>query len=185
MRIRALLQFPRILFPHRYATESSKKGQRKGKKESEGKESKERWLEILEILRFLLPNSRLKGKSELTAEDRFKHSVQEIVSLKEHLSIKTELTRRSQSACATAKAKMRETVEKLEEERDDKRAISADLTRQYKSMQNQLEVHVQHLEATVAQLRQDLSEKKPKGLTVNSNLSMRTLATIIRTHTLI
>ncbi|XP_065842729.1 dynein regulatory complex protein 12-like isoform X2 [Oscarella lobularis] len=127
-----------------------KKGKGKGKKKAKGKKAKK------------------DGKSELTAEDRFKHSVQEIVSLKEHLSIKTELTRRSQSACATAKAKMRETVEKLEEERDDKRAISADLTRQYKSMQNQLEVHVQHLEATVAQLRQDLSLTRAQLETVTS-----------------
>ena len=59
---------------------------------------------------------------------------------------------------------MRETEDKLDEERLLKREISSDLTRQYKSMQSQLEVHVQHLEATVAQLRQELGKVVITGM---------------------
>lgn len=73
-------------------------------------------------------------------------------------AVKSEVSRRAQSTCEHVKVKMRDTEARLDDERLSKREISSDLTRQYKSMQNQLEVHVQHLEATVAQLRQDLGE---------------------------
>ena len=73
-------------------------------------------------------------------------------------AVKTEVGRRAASTCEMVKMKMRETEDKLDEERLTKRDISSDLTRQYKSMQNQLEIHIQHLEATVSQLRQELGD---------------------------
>jgi chromosome segregation ATPase len=94
----------------------------------------------------------------MTVEDRYKQSVQEVWSLKEQLAVTSEVSRRAQGTCELVKAKMHETEDKLDEERLLKREISSDLTRQYKSMQTQLEVHVHHLEATVTQLRQELAE---------------------------
>jgi chromosome segregation ATPase len=113
----------------------------------------------------------------MTVEDRYKQSVQEVWSLKEQLAVTSEVSRRAQGTCELVKAKMHETEDKLDEERLLKREISSDLTRQYKSMQTQLEVHVHHLEATVTQLRQELG-KLISEMKLNLSYGIRSLVLV-------
>ncbi|KAI1893776.1 hypothetical protein AGOR_G00127150 [Albula goreensis] len=89
-------------------------------------------------------------------EQKYKRSVLDVEVLKEHLVLRREVARQAQANSEELKSRMKELEQKLHEEREDKRDINADLTRQYKSMKTDLEVKVQKLDAEVTTLRKQL-----------------------------
>eukprot|EP00795_Rhopilema_esculentum_P016578 gene16578-8001_t len=95
-------------------------------------------------------------KDELSIEDKYKKTMFEIESLKEHLAMRTEIARRAQSKSEDMKEKMLEAKETIQSEKQIKLEISADLTRQYKTMQTELTLRVHTLEKRVALLQDKL-----------------------------
>ncbi|CAK8675933.1 dynein regulatory complex protein 12-like [Clavelina lepadiformis] len=99
-----------------------------------------------------------KGKKdEAKEEDKFKKTAREIEILKDHLAHRNEIARRSQAAAVDAREKCNQAEDLLKEQQNEQKNISADLTRQYKTMQTELGIHVHQLEAEVGHLRQQLS----------------------------
>lgn len=96
-------------------------------------------------------------KTELTIEDKYKKTMQEIECLKDELGMRTEIARRSKDVADRMKDKMRSAKEEVEVEQQRKLDISSDLTRQYKTMQSEMALRIHMLEQTVSKLRDSLS----------------------------
>lgn len=96
-------------------------------------------------------------KTELTIEDKYKRTMEEIECLKVELATRTEHSRRNRDMSARMKEKMLEAKDEVEQEQQDKMDISSDLTRQYKMMQSELCLKIHILEQSVASLRSQLS----------------------------
>lgn len=109
-------------------------------------------------------SGKAKGKkkkpddTELTLEDKYKKTLDEIDALKDQLANRKELMRRAQCGSDDFKQKMKVMEGDIEEHKDDQRAISADMTRQYKTMQTEMRLHVHTLETQLTQTRQVLSK---------------------------
>nr|CAB3228223.1 coiled-coil domain-containing protein 153-like [Phallusia mammillata] len=99
-----------------------------------------------------------KGKKdEAKEEDKFKKTVREIEILKDHLAHRNEIARRSQAAAADATQKLREAESQMSEQKLVQKDVSADLTRQYKTMQTEMGIRLHQLEAEVSHLQQQLT----------------------------
>jgi len=98
-----------------------------------------------------------KDDAQLELEDKYKRTMDEINALKDHLAIRRELTRRAKSASVDAARKAEDTEKELQEHRDDQRAINADMTRQYKTMQTEMGLRIHQLETELGRTRTELS----------------------------
>jgi len=98
-----------------------------------------------------------KDDATLELEDKYKRTMDEINALKDHLSIRREFTRRAKSASADMAKKMDETNKELEEHKEDQKAINADMTRQYKTMQTEMGLRIHQLETELGRTRTQLS----------------------------
>ena len=96
-------------------------------------------------------------KTELTVEDKYKRTMEEIESLKVELATRTEHARRSRDMSARMEERMHAAQAEVVQEKEDKRDISTDLTRQYKMMQSELGLKIHILEQTVTTLRSQLA----------------------------
>ncbi|XP_028401693.1 coiled-coil domain-containing protein 153-like [Dendronephthya gigantea] len=96
-------------------------------------------------------------KTELTVEDKYKRTMEEIESLKVELATRTEHARRSREMSARMEERMHEAEADVKQEQEDKRDISTDLTRQYKMMQSELGLKIHILEQTVTTLQSQLA----------------------------
>lgn len=96
-------------------------------------------------------------KEEFTIEDKYKKTLMEVESLKEHLAMRTEIARRAQSKAEDINEKMFQAKETINVEKQDKLEISADLTRQYKTMQTELTLRIHNLEQHVSILKDQLA----------------------------
>eukprot|EP00794_Sanderia_malayensis_P010815 gene10815-11970_t len=96
-------------------------------------------------------------KDELNIEEKYKKTLFEIESMKEHLAMRTDLARRAQSKSEEMKEKMLKAKDTIEAEKQNKLEISADLTRQYKTMQTELTLRVHNLEKHLAILQDQLT----------------------------
>ncbi|XP_032229085.2 coiled-coil domain-containing protein 153 [Nematostella vectensis] len=96
-------------------------------------------------------------KTELTIEDKYKRTLEEIECLKDELATRTELTRRARDTAERMKGKMLEAKEEVGTEQQNKLDISSDLTRQYKTMQSEMALRIHMLEQTVTKLRGQLA----------------------------
>jgi len=114
-----------------------------------------------------MPPKAKKGKGkkkkkdvneELTIEEKYKKTLFEIESLKEHLALRTDLARRAQSKSENMREKMLEAKETIQSEQQTKLEISADLTRQYKTMQTELTMRIQTQEKHIEILQERLSQ---------------------------
>ena len=65
------------------------------------------------------------------------------------LAHRNEIARRSQATAADARQKILKTQALLEEQKDNQKDVSADLTRQYKTMQTEMGIKVRQLETEV------------------------------------
>ncbi|KAL5491509.1 hypothetical protein EMCRGX_G016808 [Ephydatia muelleri] len=98
--------------------------------------------------------------AELSLEEQYLRTVQEMGSLKDRLAEHQELARRSRASEELMKEQVVEAKAIVEEEKLCKREVAFDLTRQYKSMKEQLESKVEYLEAQIFKLRAELDSTK-------------------------
>jgi len=96
-------------------------------------------------------------KTELTVEEKYKRTMDEIEVLKDELAARTELSRRSRDASEKMKEKMMAAKDEVDKEQQNKLDISSDLTRQYKTMQSEMALRIHVLEQTVVKLRDQLA----------------------------
>ncbi|XP_015192897.2 dynein regulatory complex protein 12 isoform X2 [Lepisosteus oculatus] len=102
-----------------------------------------------------------KGKAKKRGEEdgleeKYRRSALDVAVLKGHLALRHEVARQSQASGQELQARVGTLERELSKEREDKRDISADLTRQYKTMQTELGVRVHQLEG----LCQDALQKE-------------------------
>ncbi|XP_006642232.2 dynein regulatory complex protein 12 isoform X1 [Lepisosteus oculatus] len=102
-----------------------------------------------------------KGKAKKRGEEdgleeKYRRSALDVAVLKGHLALRHEVARQSQASGQELQARVGTLERELSKEREDKRDISADLTRQYKTMQTELGVRVHQLEGEVSRLRKQL-----------------------------
>jgi len=98
-----------------------------------------------------------KDDAQLELDDKYKRTMDEINSLKDHLAIRREFTRRAKSASSDMARRMEEAEKELEEHREDQKAINADMTRQYKTMQTEMSMRIYQLETELGRTRTQLS----------------------------
>ncbi|RXM96159.1 Coiled-coil domain-containing protein 153 [Acipenser ruthenus] len=103
-----------------------------------------------------------KGKRKKTSDgnelqEKYKRSTLDVAVLKEHLALRRDVARQAQACSHSLKSRLAVLEQELDEEREDKKDINADLTRQYKSMQMETGVRVHQLEIEVSRLRQQLA----------------------------
>lgn len=90
-------------------------------------------------------------------QEKYKRSTLDVAVLKEHLALRRDVARQAQACSHSLKSRLAVLEQELDEEREDKKDINADLTRQYKSMQMETGVRVHQLEIEVSRLRQQLA----------------------------
>ncbi|XP_041090720.1 coiled-coil domain-containing protein 153 isoform X1 [Polyodon spathula] len=81
-----------------------------------------------------------KGKKKKTSDDnglqeKYKRSTLDVAVLKQHLALRRDVVRQAQACSHNLKSRLAVLEQELDEEREDKKDINADLTRQYKTMQ--------------------------------------------------
>lgn len=110
-----------------------------------------------------MPPKKKKGKKkkkkddgELTIEDKYNKTLEEIEALKDHLSTRKELARRSQSTSEEWRSRMQEAQGTLHEFKDDAKSVSADMTRQYKTMQTEMGLSIHQLQTELERTRKQL-----------------------------
>ncbi|XP_038066290.1 coiled-coil domain-containing protein 153-like [Patiria miniata] len=99
-----------------------------------------------------------KNDAELTIEDKYKKTMNEIEALKDHLAIRKQLARRSDAHSEEWKLRMKIAQEDLDQQKEDQRDVTSDMTRQYKTMQTEMGVRVHHLEADLAKTKAQLAK---------------------------
>jgi len=100
---------------------------------------------------------KAKKKDVPADEDKFKRTEKEIVLVKDRLALQTEISRRASSVASVARVDLHEAEKKLWQQKVHEKDISAELSRQYKTMQTEMAIQVRQLEAEVSHLRQQLS----------------------------
>ncbi|ELT97463.1 hypothetical protein CAPTEDRAFT_170982 [Capitella teleta] len=111
-------------------------------------------LETVEDLVSKLKEAGFYG--ELTTEDKYKRTLEEMEALKDHMSTRRAMARRSQSASDEWKARMLQAEGELREQKDEHKAVSSDITRQYKTMQTDMGLRIYTLETELARTRAQL-----------------------------
>ena len=96
------------------------------------------------------------GNDAPSVEEKYQQTLQKIESLQDHLSMRTEISRRSQAVSSSLRGQMKEVNECIEEEKRSKYDISATLKRQYKSLQKELTNKIYHLESKIEFLQENL-----------------------------
>ncbi|CAH1796067.1 unnamed protein product [Owenia fusiformis] len=113
-----------------------------------------------------MPPKKKKGKKkkkkkdgdELTIEDKYKQTLDEIEALKDHLTVRKELTRRSKVTSEEWKERMLDAENDLEVEKQDYQSVSADMTRQYKTMQTEMGLRIHQLETDLEKTSKTLEK---------------------------
>jgi hypothetical protein len=94
---------------------------------------------------------------ELTLEEKFKRTAQEVDYLKEQLAERQEFARRSKATEMVMRDRLEQTKTLYENEQANKKDLSFDLTRQYKTLQLQSEAKIHELETIVKRLTGELT----------------------------
>ncbi|KAL4228988.1 hypothetical protein ACF0H5_012027 [Mactra antiquata] len=98
-----------------------------------------------------------KDDATLELEDKYQRTVNEIEALKDHLAIRKELSRKSHGMEDEMRHKMKDAEKSLEEHKSDQKAINADMTRQYKTMQTEMGLRIHKLETDLIRTKQQLN----------------------------
>ncbi|PIK59587.1 putative coiled-coil domain-containing protein [Apostichopus japonicus] len=96
--------------------------------------------------------------AELTIDDKYKKTLHEIEALKDHLASRKEIARRAQSHSDEWKRKMEVAHDQLTNHKDDQRAVTTDMTRQYKHMQTEMNSEIHHLTAALDKTKLKLEQ---------------------------
>lgn len=97
---------------------------------------------------------------ELSLEERFKKTTQEVDSLKQHLAERQEYARTSKASEQAIRERLQVAKETITDERVQTKDLTFDLTRQYKTLQLHSETRIQALEAAVKRLTTELTSTK-------------------------
>lgn len=103
-------------------------------------------------------SKKKKTDAELSIDEKYKKTLEEIEALKDHLAVRKEYARRSHEASEEWKQRMQRAEMTLEENDQNYRAVGADMTRQYKAMQNEMSIRIHQLEADLARTRAQLEK---------------------------
>ncbi|XP_063694490.1 coiled-coil domain-containing protein 153-like [Bolinopsis microptera] len=117
-----------------------------------------------------MPPKKKKGKKkgkkgepgELTVKDKYNKTLQEVDSLKHELETRSELARRNNAKANDLKLKVSEWENVVKEEQEEKLDISADMVRQYKTMQSTMALRIHLLETSLAHMQVQLDTTKSK-----------------------
>lgn len=96
------------------------------------------------------------GDDEMTPEQKIAKFERHIEALERCLMIRTEQAQRARAEQEEMTSKVRDLHADFEKEKDDRFGISADMTRQYKAMQEELISRINILENTISNLRDEL-----------------------------
>ncbi|CAI8019908.1 Coiled-coil domain-containing protein 153 [Geodia barretti] len=124
------------------------KAKKKGKKKGKGKAKKD------------------EG-GELSVEEMYKRTLQEVGSLREQLAERKEYARQSRASEEVMRERVQEVREMVHEEQISKKDIAEELTRQYKTMRSEKDSHILYLQTEVKRLRDKL------GFTVCLHITQR------------
>jgi hypothetical protein len=108
-----------------------------------------------------------KGSEDSEAEVKFKQSQHEVDALKDQMAYRRELTRRSLAIADNYREQMQSAQENVEVLQSDMKAVSSGLTQQYKTMQLELGLKIDHLESELTRTKvrlhtteQELSQQR-------------------------
>lgn len=101
-----------------------------------------------------------KKKDAPGEEDKYKKTIREIEILKEHLGHRNEIARRSQAHASDWKDRVIRMEKTLEDQKIDQKDISAELTRQYKTMHTDMDIKMRELTIEVDHLRQQAASAR-------------------------
>ncbi|XP_067943620.1 dynein regulatory complex protein 12-like [Watersipora subatra] len=99
-----------------------------------------------------------KDDAELKLEEKYQRTMGEIEALKDQLSKRKEVARRAKSAGLELKDKMKEAEQLLTTQQADQKSVSADMTRQYKTMQTEMNLRIHQLESERDRLQIELEK---------------------------
>ena len=74
-------------------------------------------------------------------------------------AVRKEFTRRAQAQSEEMKERMQETEETLQETHETQKAVSADMTRQYKTMQTEMGLKIYQLETDLTRARIEIGQR--------------------------
>ncbi|XP_055370136.1 coiled-coil domain-containing protein 153 isoform X2 [Betta splendens] len=97
------------------------------------------------------------SKVENELEEQRRPSLLDVVVLQDHVALQRESLIRVQADRSDLRRCLRNMEQKLQHEIQDRRDISSDLSRQYKTMQTELTHKVKRLEEEVSQLKEELA----------------------------
>lgn len=95
-------------------------------------------------------------------KDKYTKTLKEVDSLKHELETRTELARRSQARATDLKQKVSDWEDVVQSEKDEKLDISADMVRQYKTMQSTMALRIHMLETNLEHMQVQLTTTKSK-----------------------
>lgn len=98
-----------------------------------------------------------KKKDDVVDDDKMMRTQKEIILVKDRLAVQTEISRRASSTASIARTDLHEAEKKLQQQKQHEKDVSAELSRQYKTMQTDMNIQVKQLEAQVCDLEQQLS----------------------------
>ncbi|XP_030833678.1 coiled-coil domain-containing protein 153 [Strongylocentrotus purpuratus] len=99
-----------------------------------------------------------KNDGELTVEDKYKKTLLEIDALKDHLDNRRDISRRSQAQSEEWKTRMKAAEGDVEQQKSDQKDVMADMTRQYKTKQTEMDAHVRRLEVELQKVTSALTK---------------------------
>jgi septal ring factor EnvC (AmiA/AmiB activator) len=95
---------------------------------------------------------------ELSVEEMYKRTLQEVGSLREQLAERKEYARQSRASEEVMRERVQEVREIVHEEQINKKDIAEELARQYKTMRSEKDSHILYLQTEVKRLRDKLDE---------------------------
>ncbi|XP_041373567.1 coiled-coil domain-containing protein 153-like [Gigantopelta aegis] len=97
-----------------------------------------------------------KDDAQLQLEDKYKRTMDEIEALKDHLATRKQLSRKANMHSTEWKKRMSDVELEMRDQQDDQKAINADMTRQYKTMQTDMGLKIHTLESELQRTTQQL-----------------------------
>ncbi|XP_059186833.1 coiled-coil domain-containing protein 153 [Centropristis striata] len=95
-------------------------------------------------------------KSENDLEAKYRRSILDVAVLQDHIAFQCESVKTVQSDRIDLRRRMRDMEQKLQQEKQDRRDVNSDLSRQYKTMQTELTNKVKRMEKEASQLKEEL-----------------------------
>uniref|UniRef100_UPI0037E7C757 dynein regulatory complex protein 12 n=1 Tax=Semicossyphus pulcher TaxID=241346 RepID=UPI0037E7C757 len=102
------------------------------------------------------PTKKNPEKSASDLEAKYRRSILDVAVLQDHIAFQCESVIKVQADRVDLTRRMRDMEQKLQHERQDRRDVNSELSRQHKTMQTELGSKVNRLEKEVSQLKEEL-----------------------------